>query len=100
MHVPDAPAPCCSTRSVDAVRTPSKAKDLAEWYPKRTFPIGIIHAIQALDPEAYILLPSNKGVGALHMVEPSAKILRGPDDFSDPDAEKLVASLIIHNYKW
>ena len=95
MHVPDAP----DRAAVRGVWS-SKAKDVAKWYPKRTFPTGIIQDIQALDPEAYILLPSYKGVGALHMVEPSAKILRGPDDFSDPDAEKLVASLIIHKYKW
>ena len=95
MHVVDAPDRA-AVRGVWA----SKAKDVEKCYPKRTFPTGIINAIEALDPEAYILLPSYKGVGALHMVEPSAKILRGPDDFSDPDAEKLVASLVIEKYKW
>ena len=95
MNVPDAPDRA-AVRGVWA----SKAKDLEKWYPKRTFPTGILHGIHALDPEAYILLPSYKGIGALNMVEPSAKILRGPDDFSDPDAEKLVASLVIEKHKW
>ena len=95
MNVPDAPDRA-AVRGVWA----SKAKDVERWYPKRTFPTGILHGIRALDPEAYILLPSYKGIGALNMVEPSAKILRGPDDFSDPDAEKLVASLVIEKHKW
>ena len=63
MNVPDAPDRA-AVRGVWA----SKAKDVERWYPKRTFPTGILHGIRALDPEAYILLPSYKGVavGALY----------------------------------
>ena len=79
IHVPDAPDRAAA-RGVWA----SKAKDVEKWYPKRTFPTGITRAIHALNPEAYILLPSYKGVGTLNMVEPSAKIPRGHDNFSAP----------------
>ena len=62
---------------------------------QRYFRAAVLNSLRKLDADDYVLVPSWKEVAALGQFEPSAKILRGPDDFSDPDAERLVGAINI-----
>ena len=71
----------------------SKAKHFFRYHQKRTFTAAQIKQINSLDPDHYLLCPNWKDTGAFALFEKSFKWLRGADDFSDPDAEKIVGAV-------
>ena len=74
-----------------------KQKHLFDYIKRNLLSAGVLSKIARLLPDDYIFCPFWKDVGPLGMFEPSFKHLHGDDDYTDPDAERLPAAIVVVN---